>query len=89
MRPKTAIVSAFALCVGLGIGLGFEAVMWLINAGYRVDEEGTSPRTSELVLAWGGLAAGVFLLVIGLIGLALAAASDHQSTPHEGEGISA
>lgn len=52
---------------GLALGVGLWSAVGLILMGIRVDAEGTSPGTAELILLWGGLVVGVAAFVAALV----------------------
>ena len=63
--------------MGVGIGIGFMAVLTLIADGYRVSEQGVTTFAEDLI-GWGGLLLGALLTVVGpFIG--------HKSVPQKRE----
>ena len=53
--------SAGTLLMGVAVGIGLTTALWMIAAGSRVDEQGTSTTTFEDWAGWGGLLFAVLL----------------------------
>lgn len=63
---STAFVG-WLIALGVSVGAGLSATVWMIQAGFRHDADGTSPTNGETALGWGGLLFGIVLFAVSVL----------------------
>ncbi len=55
------------VALGVSIGLSGATALWMVAAGYRTDEQGTTMTHAEVILGWGGLLVALLLMTASAI----------------------